>query len=609
MGRRRILPVLFLLAAVLLPVADTWAEDDVATAEEDSLDQAWADDVEEQDSWLDRLLHRYFGKAPATGEELGGRAERVIDSYADYQGKRIAVVIVQSVLKFDKQPEAEEGSASSTWLSSLGNRFQSFTRESVLRQYLLFEAGDTLDPFDLADTERLIRRLEFINDARILILPVGGTDEDAVAVVVEYRDRWPIGIRSKIITGDRFNLGVYSTNLFGHGILFDNTAIINRARSPEVGYLGILGRENLGGTFIDGSLSYEDSWNARAWSVRLNRGIRHHRIRWVGGVNWEGVDSHDNGGVPYNRELTDHWVGYVAQLDGTRDPNHPARRTLTPAFNFRRSNFLDRPEGVGVDTLHSYHNRRHNIVGLTFQKRTDVKTSYLFRMGEVEDLPHGMSIQVAGGYENAEFADRVTGSLTMAGISVRERGDVIAANIGLGGYWRTGEFEDGVFDVGAFYVTQMLPTGRYNWRIYLKADYTLGINRLNPDGIYLGNRSGIRDLAEGHVRGDQRLVLKFETRVFTPWRLLGFDIMTMLYGDAGVVGSERDAVLESKIYSALGLGFRFYNPDLVLPTFELRFGLLQNVDNASFGFKFDLGNAHFPEIIFLVVKPVLAPYL
>ena len=122
MGRRRILPVLFLVAAVLLPVADTWAEDDVATAEEDSLDQVWADDVEEQDSWLARLLHRYFGKAPATGEELGGRAERVIDAYADYQGKRIAVVIVQSVLKFDKKPEAEEGSASSTWLSSLGNR-------------------------------------------------------------------------------------------------------------------------------------------------------------------------------------------------------------------------------------------------------------------------------------------------------------------------------------------------------------------------------------------------------------------------------------------------------------------------------------------------------
>ena len=136
-GRWCILPALVLILAVLPPAAEAWAADDVATANQDSLGDAWAEDVAEQESWLTRLLHRYFGRAPATGAELAGRAERVVDSYTDYEGKRIEVIIVQSVLKFD-EPAPEGETASATWLSSLGNRFQSFTRESVLRQYLLF---------------------------------------------------------------------------------------------------------------------------------------------------------------------------------------------------------------------------------------------------------------------------------------------------------------------------------------------------------------------------------------------------------------------------------------------------------------------------------------
>jgi hypothetical protein len=79
--------------------------------------------------------------------------------------------------------------------------------------------------------------------------------------------------------------------------------------------------------------------------------------------------------------------------------------------------------------------------------------------------------------------------------------------------------------------------------------------------------------------------------------------MVFAFGDVGAIGDEKDPIFEQKIYSSLGLGVRASNPDLVLPTFELRFGVLQNVEVSSFGIAFNLGNLAYPEIRIPGVRP------
>ena len=105
----------------------------------------------------------------------------------------------------------------------------SFTRDGIIRQYLLFERGDTIDPYSLADSERLLRQLSYINDARILVVPVTGPD-NGVAVIVEYRDRWPYGATGKIKDFGRYEASVYTTNLGGLGVRFDNKIIHRQDR-------------------------------------------------------------------------------------------------------------------------------------------------------------------------------------------------------------------------------------------------------------------------------------------------------------------------------------------------------------------------------------------
>lgn len=592
--RRQVL-VLLLAAAGATPAAAQVAADD-------SLARAWEEDVERQRGWFQRTLHRYFGRAPLTGDELSGRAEQTVDSFAPHAGRPIEVVIIHPVLRFAAEADT---ATSDAWLSSLARRVGPYTRERVVRQYLLFGRGDRVDPYALADSERMLRRLPFINDARLLVIPVGGA-ADGVAVVVEYRDRWPYGASGKIKTEDRYEASLYTTNLAGLGLHFDNMIIRNNLGEPETGYRGRLAKENVAGSFVDVALAYEDSWQALERSARLTRREVHPAILFVGGASWEDFRDRDNRGVPRRLVRTSAWTGRVIQLHRDRTFASGVRRTLTPAVSYGRRHFADRP-ATDPDTNRAYHHSRTWLGGLTYRRITDFKTSYLYRMGEVEDVPAGMALQLNAGYEDGEHHDRTVGFMDAGGALVRERGDVFVGNVACGGYLRDHRFEDGLLDLGLAYVTP-LHGARYRYRTYLWTRYTLGIDRVGDAGLALGDGSRVRSLTGPDVRGDQRLMTSLEFRLFTPWSLLGFRIMDFGFVDAGTVVGARDQVLSGKIYTSFGLGVRLYNPDLVLPTVEIRAGLVQDVDGRGFSWAFDLGDLVYPEHRMPGVQPARVAY-
>lgn len=565
----------------------------------------WERGVRQERSWLGRTLHRFFGRAPRSGAELAGRAEELVARYARYAGRPIEVVIVHPVLRF--APEAGGGAAAGRGaLERLATPLWSYTRESVVRQHLLFAAGDLLDPFRLADSERLLRQLEYMNDARLLVVPVG--DGGSVAVVVETRDRWPLGLTGDIVDRDRYEGGVFWTNGLGVGLRLDNKLLVHRQREPQVGYRGYLAKRNLAGTFVDAVAEYEDSWRELKRGLAVERRAVHPAIRWVGGWSWELTDDRDDESLPRKFDRDDAWLGRVIPLDRRRTATGGRRRVLTPALGLTATDFRARPAAVSRDTLRDFHDSRTWLAGLTWASLTDYRTSYLFRMGETEDLPGGLVLKVSAGYEDGEFLRRTPLFLEGAFVGVAAGGEVAWCDLGGGGYLREGAFEDGLASARFGYITSLAGTGAWRHRTYAQLAYLRGFNRTSGAGVVLGDRSGVRGLSNTAVRGDQRLVLKLESRVFTPWRLLGFDSMLFGFGDLGVVGGEADPLLRGKAYASLGLGVRLANPDLVLPIFELRAGLLTDVDAPGFALAFDLGNQAYPEIELPGPRPRLVPY-
>lgn len=82
----------------------------------------------------------------------------------------------------------EEHAQESGWARGV-NRFHTPTRESVIRNQILFKEGDVLDPQLLESSERQLRAFKFINKAAVIVVPV---DDKTVDVEVNVKDAWSL---------------------------------------------------------------------------------------------------------------------------------------------------------------------------------------------------------------------------------------------------------------------------------------------------------------------------------------------------------------------------------------------------------------------------------
>jgi hypothetical protein len=547
----------------------------------------------DEGGWLARSLRRYFGSDAPPAESMEGRAVEMVDRYTAYAGRKIEVVIISQVARFDHSWELESGTGEQV-LKTVTGPFRSLTRDRTIRDFLLIRQGDLVDPFRLADTERLLRSLEFIEDVRLVVVPLAEGD-GPVAVVVETRDRWPIGAAATAKDVGRYETSLYSSNILGVGVRFENGLIYRRDRSPRVGYRGLLRRRNLGGTFIDGELEFEDSYRRLEKRAVLDRDLVHPAIRWVGGASWQHTRERDAGPELNEFELRDVWAGKVIPLRERHSAGGTARPLLVPAIRYNRKSYLDRPT-VGRDTLRSFHDSENYLAGLTYQRFKYYKTSYLYGMGETENLPAGLVLKLSGGYQDGEYHDRVQVYFESSLVSARNRGDVFLAHLDLGGFYRNRVYEDGSFSVGGGYAAPLWSKGRWRSRLQMFINYDLAINRVTDRALALGNANGLRGLPDNRVEGNQRLLGTFEYRVFPPGAVFGFRFMLLGFVDVGAIAGEKDPLLETRIYASGGLALRVQDPDLVIPALQMRVAFLNSIDDKGVQVGLRIGGADSPEI-------------
>ena len=123
------------------------------------------------------------------------------------------------------------------------NRIHITTRESVIRRELLFTSGDVLNPVQLEQTERNLRGLVFLRDARIEAIPVNDDETDGppeagerVDIRVEVWDIWSLIPRVQFTQIDDttvWSAGVSDTNLLGWGKEVSVDRIVTLDRSAN----------------------------------------------------------------------------------------------------------------------------------------------------------------------------------------------------------------------------------------------------------------------------------------------------------------------------------------------------------------------------------------
>jgi hypothetical protein len=571
----------------------------------ENLNAADDPDPEVDRNWIEGTLHRFFGNKALTGENLDGEGLELVGPYVQHEGKTIEVVIVRQVKSFEDGWDNDRTSAE-RMLNSFSRRFQDYTREIIIRQYLLFEAGDSLVPFELADTERMLRDLSYINDVRIHVVPIDG-EPDKVGIVVETNDRWPLGITATVITADKWRARLYSNNVAGLGISFSNEVLYNKESEKDWGYRGVLAKRNIAGSFWDADVDYENSYRKNSLLLALNRYLVHPDVKFIGGVQWQDFEEFDNDESDRAYYETDVWMGKGIKLYDRMSVGGGARPMLVPAVRILDRDHYKRPQ-VLPDSNRSVHDFTQYMTSLTWQRLDSYKTSFLFGEGEVEDLPTGQAMKISAVLEDREFETRPGLFFDSALVSMRNRGDVAALTFSLGGFFHEEQVSEGALNIKTSYFTQLLGSGDIRHRVYFVLGYTLGIGRHSTDRIYLDNSSGVYNLESGVVAGNQRLVFRSFYRMFTSWALWGFRMSFFTFADVGVIGEDDSPFFKEKYYLSTGLGVRLRNPSLVFPTVQLRMSLITNVDDPGLLFGVKVGNVSTPQVVFPGTRPSTLGY-
>lgn len=469
------------------------------------------------------------------------------------EGAKIGEVRIVTQNIFDPNKKGEDRR-----VFRLANRLHRPTRPGVLQQQLLFQPGDVFSPELIEESERILRRNDYLYDVEIR--PVLREDGQ-VDVEVTSRDVWTLqgGLSFNRSGGENsFGFKLQDTNFLGTGkdmtlqrvTTVDRVSDLVRYRDP-----------NLLGSRVEMLASYADNSDGGRERFEIERPFYSLDTRWA--------------------------AGFRAMRDDRLDPLYTAGK-LNERFR-HRNDFYELYGGLspGLRNGRTYRWR----AGFTYEEdRFDVDTSRptrpnsvlppdrtlaypwvsfgsvedrfvvehdLDRMQRSEDLNLGRQYHLRLGWSSTAFGgdrDRlVADGAFSAGWRPTPR-QLVQANLGGSTRWAEGDAEN------------LLAGGRVRWSLRTWGDHllvaSLGADlarRLDGERqLLLGGDSGLRGYPIRYQEGDRRVLFSLEQRFFSRRELFHLvHVGGAVFFDAGQAWFvETPSQQEREILKDVGFGLR-----------------------------------------------------
>ncbi|HEX8059886.1 MAG TPA: hypothetical protein VF473_03075 [Cyclobacteriaceae bacterium] len=498
-------------------------------------------------------------RRPQTIDSVIIRSE---DSYQKYNG-----MIIRSIRV--KTTDLLEGSVLDTVLvatsqvGKLVNQLHSDTRHFIVRNNLLFKVGDRVDPFRLADNERLLRQFKTIRDARIYLKAAEGT-ENEVDLVVVTQDVASVGATGSYSSFNKFALNVYNINILGYATQLTMSYFRNTAGHPVNGYEVALRQPNFGHSFISGELKYTDNYLRNRTSIIARRDFLTPRMKYAGG--FEVFRTHENYVInrndtlpqPYRQESVDVWLGRSFPL--------APRTNFIVAVRTNDYRFTSRPV-ITRDSNFFFYDRNTILGGLTLFKTNYIKGSLIQGFGKTEDVPVNTWIGTTFGPEYNDFTTRHYVDVHGGMGRYFTKSGYFYGELTISGFRTNSVWEDGVINFNSRYFSNMMPAGRAKVRQFVNFSFIKGYNRTVYQTLILPR--GWRDSRGFVPTGDQRMTLGFETVYFTRWYYYGFKVALYHGADFNFIGLAEKIFNRESIFPSLKGGIRMLNDNLVFPTLSI----------------------------------------
>lgn len=444
-------------------------------------------------------------------------------------------------------------------LYRLANRLHIKTKESAVRAQLLFRTGDPYSARVLAETERTLRRLDYLHDAFIRPIAYDGTRVD---VLVQTRDVWTLqpGI-SYERTGGTNETGaeIEEENLLGYG------KSVTLSWSSDVERESLLLRwqdPNVWQSRWQSELAYSINDDGRLRFVEFERPFYALDTHWSAGTtvfDFTRVDPrYDLGEIVdefrHDESFAEVRGGWSAGLvEGW------SRRWLA-GFRYDENNFAVEPDRTPPAVLPPDRKLVYPWAGLAWIEDKYMTTQNLDKIGRVEDLHFGTSLSLQLGWATESLgSDRDAAIVAAAAHTAHAFNEqqLLFVDGNVSGRLESGEIANG----------RINGVARYYWRwnpkrvLFARVDGSVS-EALDPENqILLGGDSGLRGYPLRYQTGTSRALLTLEQRFYTDWfpfRL--FYVGGAVFFDAGRTWG-RGAVGEESLgwLKDIGLGLRLGN--------------------------------------------------
>lgn len=449
------------------------------------------------------------------------------------------------------------------------NALHVVTRESVIRHDLLFKEGDRYDPELLEESERRLRRLPYLGEARIT---ASTTDGNAVDVSVVTQDQWST-LLSYILSQNPgrtiFGGSVEEYNFLGRGKrLFGEvrhelnigTRFTFRYTDPQVLGSRWTSRETLiRGPFI------------KSLSGQLVRPFFSLDTRWAYGVSGSTNDEKlrlftDGLEVSRLRLESQRFDLFAARAFGRRF--HKRRVQLGYAFRNRDFSSLKdlTTTPVPADELIHSLNLRLTLENIFFKKERR-----LDKFLRTEDLTLGNQTTISLGRTGLPVPRGVR-RFELA-VQRREAHEIFTKQYVFATVAFQTLFErDTITSLRMQYYNKVFP--RQTLAFNLAFDYGRDLEASRQ--FLLGGDSGLRGYGSRQFSGNKRLLINLEDRLFSSLNILTVAFGGVVFTDAGNVWPEGVPVKLADLNYSVGAGLRLgytKSPDSRVGRFDFAWAL------------------------------------
>ncbi len=456
------------------------------------------------------------------------------------------------------------------------NKFHKNTKTWVLRNALFVKENTPLSAYRLADNERYLRSLDYIQDARIVVKPVENyLSNDSVDVYVITKDFFSLS------TG-KFKAKLEDVNIAGAGQSVQVSTLIEKNRNPVSGFGLMYTNYNIGRTYIDMSAGFSNinpdlayrSSDEHAAYISLNRQLVSQYSHIAGGFTAGLYQSFNNYSKPgyiyynYKYSVFDVWAGYnIGVKKFIKDNKKKDKQFIS--LRFYNTHFYTTPLQVTDQLNFRYNNKLAALAQFTFFKQEYYKANYIYGFGITEDIPYGYNVAVTAGYYKQAFLSRPYAGIDANRYQVNKAGDIVQYFLRAGTFWNAGQCQDAQVLAGISAFSKLILLKNLKLRQYAQISYARLFNRTGLDPLSINNPFGVRYFKADSILGDQRASLHTETFSFINYKLFGFKFSPFLLADITSISPD-NGFQNAEMFYGLGGGIRMRNENLVFRTIEMK---------------------------------------